>query len=139
MLTDTQINVIRTCAERLAQSNIAATNAFYASLFEVAPGVRPLFPEDMFAQAEKLWNSIVMVVESVDDLSVISGELKALGARHVKYGARPEHYIIVTDVLVETIAVLMKDDWSADHHHAWKSALDAVSATMIEGAEEIGG
>lgn len=136
MLTDDQIDLIRDSAERLGEANVAATNAFYANLFKVAPGVRALFPEDMFEQSEKLWNSIVMVVESADDLSEIQAALRALGARHVGYGAEPGHYKVVTDVLIETIAALMENEWSQDHQNAWRLALEAVCATMLEGAAQ---
>ncbi len=136
MLTDDQIDLIRDSAERLGEVNVAATNAFYANLFKVAPSVRTLFPEDMFGQSEKLWKSIVMVVESADDLSEIDHALKALGARHVNYGAEPAHYKVVTDVLIETIAALMEKDWTADHQKAWRFALEAVCDTMLEGAAQ---
>lgn len=136
MLTEDQITIIRDSAERLAEANVAATNTFYANLFKAAPGVRTLFPDDMFQQSEKLWNSIVMVVESADDLASITEALRALGSRHVGYGAKPEHYPVVVQILIETIAALMKDEWSEAHHKAWADALDAVCATMLEGAEQ---
>ena len=136
MLSEDQVMLIRGCAERLADMNIAATDAFYTNLFKVAPGVRHLFPEDMFQQSEKLWNSIVMVVESADDLSGIQDALRDLGARHVHFGATPEHYAVVTDTLIETIAHVMKDEWSAAHQDAWRQTLTAVCATMLDGAGE---
>ncbi len=136
MLSDHQIDLIRDTAERLAESNIAATNAFYTNLFKIAPGVRTLFSDDMFEQSEKLWKSIVMVVESIDDLTEIEGKLRALGARHVKYGAEPAHYAVVTEVLIDTISALMKEEWSRDHQKAWKAALNAVCETMLEGAAQ---
>lgn len=134
MLSEEQVLLIRESAQRLADANVAATNAFYASLFKVAPQVRPLFPEEMFDQSEKLWNSIVMVVEGADDLGSIVNALKDLGARHVAYGAEPAHYAVVSDVLIQTIALLMQDEWSQEHAQAWQAALDAVCATMLEGA-----
>lgn len=134
MLTDQQVDFIRTSAERLAKANVAATNAFYSNLFSVAPGVRPLFPEDMFAQSGKLWDSIVMVVESADDLEQIEDELRTLGARHVEYGAEPAHYAVVSDVLIETISTLMKDEWSPEYQTAWRTALQAICDVMLEGA-----
>lgn len=96
MLTPNQVELIRTSAECLSDANVAATNAFYAHLFKVAPGVRPLFPKDMFEQSEKLWSTIVKVVESASDLTKIEADLRALGARHVGYGAEPAHYVAVT-------------------------------------------
>ena len=136
MLSEDQVDLIRDSAERLADANVAATNAFYANLFKVAPAVRTLFPDDMFEQSEKLWNSIVMVVESVDDLQEIENALKALGARHVAYGAQPSHYPVVTSVLIETISILMQDEWTEAHQTAWQAALEAICATMLEGAAQ---
>ena len=134
MLSDVQIDLIRRSAERLAASNMAATDAFYVKLFQTAPAVRPLFSEDMFEQSEKLWQSIVMIVESADNLDQIRLALMALGKRHVDYGAEPSHYAIVTDVLIETMSTLMRDEWSADYRAAWTAALGAVCETMLEGA-----
>lgn len=136
MLSQTQVDLIRTSAVCLGEANVMATNTFYANLFKVAPGVRTLFAEDMFEQSEKLWNTIVKVVESASDLTEIEADLKALGARHVGYGAEPAHYIVVTDVLIQTIAALMSDKWSDDAQSAWRSALEAVCSLMLEGAAQ---
>lgn len=136
MLSQQQADLIRFSAERLGDANVAATNAFYTRLFKEAPGVRSLFPDDMFDQSAKLWNTIVMVVHSADDLSAIEAELLALGARHVGYGAEPAHYVVVTDVLIKTISSLMRDQWSPDTQHAWKDTLETVCAVMIRGATD---
>ncbi|SEV93878.1 Hemoglobin-like flavoprotein [Cognatiyoonia koreensis] len=136
MLSQTQVDLIRTSAEVLAEANVAATNVFYANLFRVAPGVRNLFSEDMFEQSEKLWNTIVKVVESARDLTEIEADLHALGARHVHYGAEPGHYVVVTDVLIQTISSMMEDKWTDETQAAWKTALEAVCATMLEGAAQ---
>lgn len=134
MLSDDQVDLIRHSAGRLAEVNVAATNAFYSNLFAHAPGVRALFPDDMFGQSEKLWQSIVMVVQSADDISEIEAALRELGAKHVAYGADAAHYQVVTDVLLETISAVMADEWSDDHYVAWKATLDAVSGVMLDGA-----
>jgi hemoglobin-like flavoprotein len=134
MLSDAQVDLIRTSAQHLADANIVATNSFYVNLFKVAPEVRPLFSEDMFAQSEKLWQTIVMIVESVDNLPDIQQALRDLGKRHVAYGAEPAHYVVVTSVLIETISTLMKDEWSEAYQEAWQVALEAVCGVMLEGA-----
>lgn len=138
MLTDNQIDLIRDSAERMAETNVAATNAFYANLFSAAPSIRNLFPDDMFNQSEKLWNSIVMVVKSADDLGEITDALKQLGARHVQYGAEPEHYELVSQILIETISALMDNHWTLAHQDAWQTALNAVCTTMLKGAADSG-
>ncbi len=136
MLSQSQVNLIRGSASLLAEGNVAVTQAFYDNLFAAAPGVRKLFSEDMFDQSEKLWNSIVTVVESAKDLGEIEDELLAMGARHVRYGALPEHYPVVNDILVATIASIAGDTWTDDHQDAWQAALGAVTSLMLQGATE---
>lgn len=130
------LSLIRIAAERLAQSPIPSTNAFYAKLFKTAPSVRPLFPEDMFDQSEKLWNSIVAVVESAENLERLRPALQQMGARHVGYGAEPAHYEAVISTLLETIRETMSDDWSDAQEQAWHHVLRIVADMMIEGAHE---
>ena len=137
MLTEVQVLLIRESAAELAKMEIPATNAFYANLFEVAPGVRELFPDDMFKQSEKLWQSIVMVVESADNPAEIAETLRTLGKRHVAYGAVPEHYPVVSEVLIETISKTMSDKWSDEYKSAWQAALTMVCDLMLEGARDV--
>lgn len=134
MISAEQVELIRNSAERLAELNVESTNAFYTNLFQQAPAVRHLFPEDMFRQSEKLWNSVVLIVESADDLRGIQNELKELGSRHTHYGALPEHYEVVARVLVETISSLLGEDWNESHRMAWEATLAAVCETMLDGA-----
>lgn len=128
---------IRPAAERMARSPTAATDAFYTRLFERAPGVRPLFPEDMFSQGQKLWNSIVAVVEYADDLERLRPTLRMMGARHVGYGAEPAHYDAVIDCLVDTLAAQMGRDWTPGQQRAWTEVLRQVADMMLEGAHEV--
>lgn len=130
------VSLIRIAAERLAQAPIPSTNAFYARLFEVAPGVRPLFPADMFSQSNKLWKSIVAVVEYAEDLEALRPVLRDMGARHIEYGAEPAHYAVVVDTLILTIAGIMGRDWSGEQERAWKQVLGQVAEMMIDGAHE---
>lgn len=136
MLTEREVDLICDSAERLVDANVAATNTFYANLFKTAPAVRPLFATDMFEQSEKLWQSIVLVVQNIETLDEINGALREMGRRHVTYGAKPEHYDVVCSVLIETLGVLMARDWTPDHKLAWEKALGYVASVMIEGANE---
>ena len=134
MLTPHQITLIRSSAQRLADSDISATNLFYSNLFRRAPGVRALFPDDMFSQSEKLWASIVAVVEGIEDLDGLRPMLRQLGERHVEYGAVAAHYDAVRDTLVETVASFLGTDWSPEYEVAWQAALQFVCDTMLDGA-----
>ncbi len=137
MLLSEEIRLIRETASILAKAEVSATNLFYANLFRAAPSVRPLFPEDMFAQSTKLWESVVVVVEALDNLDRIGPTLRDLGKRHVRYGAEPAHYDVVAATLISTIGSLSADIWTPMHAAAWQKALQIVCSTMIAGADEL--
>ena len=58
-----------------------------------------------------------------------------LGARHVAYGARPEHYPVVGEVLIASMRAIAGPAWTLEYEQAWAEAYGVVAATMIEGAE----
>lgn len=112
-----------------------ATTAFYARLFEIAPAVRALFPSDMARQREHLAAAVALVARNADRLSSLAEPLRQMGARHSGYGAQPEHYAVVRDVLVETLAKTAGPTWDEATTRAWTAALNSVAGYMLEGAE----
>jgi hemoglobin-like flavoprotein len=109
---------------------------FYARLFETAPAVRPLFSDDMARQKAMLLSALVLVRKSSRDLERILPTLRALGARHVAYGAKAEHYPVVANTLIASMAAIAGDAWNPEYEAAWSAALGTIAAVMIEGAEE---
>ena len=95
MFTDREISLVQSTWAPIALQPDVAAEAFYSRLFEVAPGVRPLFPEDMKAQGRKLIQMIGVAVNNADDVESLIPALRALGERHVGYGAVAEHYPVV--------------------------------------------
>ena len=112
------------------------TGLFYAKLFAAYPGVRPLFPEDVKPQSAKLAASLAAVVANIDDLSVVVPTLKAMGKRHVGYGAEPAHYGAVRDTLLEAMAELAGDLWNDTLQQDWTTAINLVADVMLQGASE---
>lgn len=108
---------------------------FYERLFAAAPSVRDLFPEDMKRQRAMLLSALVLLRKSLRDLDRIVPTLRALGARHVAYGAVPEHYPLVGEVLIASMAAIAGDAWLAEYDAAWSGAFAIVASVMIEGAE----
>jgi hemoglobin-like flavoprotein len=111
-------------------------DVFYARLFAAAPAVRPLFAgTDLRRQKGMLLGALVLLRKSLRDLDRIVPALREMGARHVRYGARPEHYPVVGEVLIASMAEIAGDDWRDEYTVAWASAYGLVAETMIEGAE----
>jgi hemoglobin-like flavoprotein len=110
-------------------------DVFYARLFDAAPAVRPLFAStDLRRQKAMLLGALVLVRKSLRDLDAIVPALHKLGARHVRYGARAEHYPVVAAVLIASMAEIAGPAWSPHHERAWDAALGVVAGAMLEGA-----
>jgi methyl-accepting chemotaxis protein len=108
---------------------------FYAKLFEAAPSVQPLFADvDMDRQRAALLNMLIVLRESLQDLDDIVPDLEELGARHVDYGAKPEHYPIVGEVLIGSMAQVAGDAWKSEYTAAWEEAFPVVQGVMLSGA-----
>lgn len=109
--------------------------AFYEKLFEAAPSVRPLFEAvDMERQRQALLNMLLVLRESLRDLDDIIPDLEELGARHVEYGAKPEHYPVVGEVLIGAMAQVAGDAWKPEYTAAWQEAYPVVQDVMLSGA-----
>ena len=104
-------------------------------MFLAAPAVRPLFAgTDLRRQKALLLSALVLVRKSLRDLDAIVPTLHKLGARHVGYGARPEHSPVVAAVLIDSMAEVAGPAWRPHHERAWAAALDVVAGAMLEGA-----
>ncbi len=108
---------------------------FYDNLFEAAPSVRPLFADvDMERQRQALLNMLLVVRESLRDLNDVVPDLEELGARHVQYGAKPEHYPVVGEVLIGAMAQVAGDAWKPEYTSAWQEAYQVVQDVILSGA-----
>jgi len=128
------LEALETSFDLVAPRGDELMDEFYARLFAAAPAVRPLFPKDMQRQKTMLLGALVLLRKSLRDLDAIVPKLRELGARHVAYGARPEHYPVVGTVLIASMAVVAGDEWKPEHEAAWGGAFEIVAATMLEGA-----
>ena len=130
------IDALETSFDLVAPKGDELMEIFYSNLFAVAPSVQPLFAgTDMARQRAMLLSALVLLRKSLRDLDRIVPALREMGARHVRYGARPEHYPVVGEVLIASMAEIAGDDWRPEYAAAWATAYGIVSATMIEGAE----
>ena len=110
-------------------------DVFYTRLFAAAPAVKPLFAgTDLRRQKAMLLRTLVLLRQSLRDLDAILPALRALGARHVGYGAQPEHYAVVGQVLIASMAEVAGDAWRDDHERAWGAAFAVVAGVMLDGA-----
>lgn len=107
---------------------------FYERLFSEHPEVRPMFPDDMKEQKQKLLASLKLVVANLRDTGALVPPLQDMGQRHVKYGAEPAHYRVVRDTLLISMAGVAGQAWNDQLSRDWAGAIDLVARVMLDGA-----
>jgi len=127
---------LETSFDLLAPRGDELMDEFYSRLFAAAPAARPLFPADMKQQKTMLLATLVLLRKSLRNLDAIAPTLRKLGACHVAYGAKPEHYPLVGATLIASMAVIAGPDWKPQYERAWNAAFEIVAATMLEGAAQ---
>jgi methyl-accepting chemotaxis protein len=130
------LEALETSFDLVAPRGDELMDVFYARLFAAAPAVKPLFAgTDLKKQKTMLLGTLVLLRKSLRDLDAIVPKLRELGARHVAYGARPEHYPVVGEILIASMAEIAGEAWRHEHERAWGEAFAIVAGAMIEGAE----
>ena len=130
-----EIETLETSFDLIAPHGDQLMDEFYSRLFEAAPTVRQLFPDDMRRTKAMLLGALVLVRKSLRDLDSLVPKLHALGARHVAYGAKPEFYPLVGSVLIDAMAAVAGEAWTPAIEEAWSAAYTVVAGAMIDGAE----
>lgn len=112
---------------------------FYDALFECAPQVRSLFPDDLTEQRGKLVDELGFLVEAAATVGR-SGTLDAfverahdLGVRHVGYGVAFSDYDHVGFALLAALRHCVAD-FGPEHEQAWARLYQLIADTMREAA-----
>jgi hemoglobin-like flavoprotein len=133
-VTPEQIKLVQESFSKVAPISEQAAVIFYDRLFEVAPTVRTMFPNDMTEQRKKLMTTLAVVVNGLSNLEVVLPAASALAKRHVSYGARPEHYPVVGGALLWALEKGLGEAWTTDVAAAWTAAYGTLSGYMISEA-----
>lgn len=131
-----QVELLEESFEKIKPQANEFVDSFYENLFTAAPEAKPLFAHtNMEVQKQKLLASLILVIENLKTPDVINNSLKGLGARHVQYGALPEHYPLVGSALLTTFEQYLKNDWTPEVKNAWIDAYGVIAEIMLDGAD----
>ena len=133
-MTPDEVKLVQQSFSKVAPIADQAAILFYDRLFEVAPQVRSMFPDDMTEQRKKLMMMLAAVVGGLGDLPSILPAASALAKRHVAYGAKAEHYPVVGSALLWTLEKGLGEAWTPDVAAAWTTAYGTLSGYMISEA-----
>lgn len=135
-LTAQEIMLVRTSFSLVIPIQDAVADLFYDRLFAIAPELRHLFSNDLNSQKRKLMALLSTCIGRLQQFSTLAPVIKGLGARHVEYGAKTEHYAIVAEALMWALKQSLGDAFTPEIRYAWAKVYEVVAATMQAGAAE---
>jgi hemoglobin-like flavoprotein len=131
-MTPRQIALIRQSWVKVQPVSEQAARIFYDRLFEIAPELRALFRGDLREQGEKLMVMLSVVIHGLERLDTLAS-VQDLGARHARYGVRPEHYDAVGEALLWTLERGLSASFTGEVKEAWLAFYRRLASRMQAG------
>jgi hemoglobin-like flavoprotein len=128
------VRLLEESYERALDRDSDFPRLFYDILFHEHPSVEKLFRRNsMDAQRKMFGQTLVAIVDHLDDEPWLKATLEPLGHGHVAYGVTPEMYDVMADALIRALSEVNGADWRPEHHTAWAAAFDYIVALMRAG------
>ncbi|HSI02566.1 MAG TPA: globin family protein [Reyranella sp.] len=134
-MTPDQITLVQTSFAKVVPIAATAADLFYGRLFEIAPEVRGMFPDDLSEQKMKLMAMLGTAVGALTRLDQLLPAVKALGERHASYGVTAEHFAPVGAALLWTLEQGLAEDFTLEVKDAWAAVYAVLSSLMINAIE----
>ena len=135
-MTPEQVRLVQESFTKVAPISDKAAELFYGRLFEIAPQVRAMFPDDLREQKKKLMAMLGTAVAGLSHLETLVPAVQALGRRHAGYGVKAQHYASVGSALLWTLEKGLGDAFTPAVKDAWATTYIVLSTTMMNAANE---
>ena len=76
------------------------------------------------------------VINKLDALDDILDEVSKLAQRHVQYGVKDEHYLVVGEALLWTLEKGLAGHWNEEMKESWTACYTILSNAMIQASQE---
>jgi len=134
-MTPEQVELVQASFKKVVPIAGAAADLFYGRLFEIAPEVRSMFPDDLSEQKKKLMAMLGTAVGNLHQLDTILPAVQALGKRHAGYGVTAAQYAPVGAALLWTLEQGLGPDFTPPVKDAWTVTYTALAGVMTKAAE----
>jgi hemoglobin-like flavoprotein len=132
-----KISLVQASFALLEDRTDEAATLFYQRLFELEPGLRPLFHNDLHQQGAKFMATLAFIVTSLKKPEAMIPAIKQLGQRHVIYGVRQEHYRLVNGALSWSLKQMLGDSFTPEVAEAWDDVYYLIAGLMKEAASQV--
>lgn len=133
-MTPDQVTMVQESFRKVVPIAGTAADLFYNRLFEIAPDVRPLFPDDLADQKKKLVAMLATAVTNLHNLDTIVPAVESLGKRHAAYGVTDAMYEPVGAALLWTLEQGLGPDFTPPVKAAWTETYVTLAGVMQKAA-----
>lgn len=137
MTTLESVSLVQNSFARVLPIADTAADIFYTRLFEIAPELRALFPDDMSEQKDKLMQMLATAVNNLHEFETILPAVQELGRRHVAYGVVDGHYDKVGQALLFALEKGLGDQFTQATRDAWIETYATLATVMKAAAAEV--
>ena len=136
-MTPEQVVLVQDSFAKVRPIADTAADLFYGRLFEIAPQVRTMFPDDMREQKKKLMAMLGLAVTNLHKPEMVVPALQTLGRQHVSFGTQAAHYEPVGAALLWTLEQGLGPDFTPAVREAWVETYTLVANVMKSAAAEV--
>jgi len=106
----------------------------YRRLFELEPGARALFHDDMDRQRLKLMDMIAALVGALDQQELFQSLIEHSGRLHAGFGVQPFQYAAFGKALIWALERQFGTAFTPEMKEAWRALYAIVQAQMLREA-----
>ncbi len=133
-MTPEQIDLIRKSFDASWSMSGDIADLCYSRLFELAPDVRELFPNDMEQQRIKLMDMLAALVGSLDQRALFQSLVTQSGRQHARFGVQPSHYAALSEALIWSLERKFGASFTPELRASWSALYATVQAEMLRAA-----
>ncbi|WP_347321288.1 NO-inducible flavohemoprotein [Rossellomorea sp. RS05] len=140
MLSQKNIETVKSTAPILEARGIDITTVFYKNLFTEHPELLHIFNHSNQKQGRQqtaLANAVYAAAQNIDQLHTILPVVKQIGHKHRSLGVRAEHYPIVGEHLMRAIKEVLGEAATDDIIAAWADAYGVIADAFIGVEKEL--
>lgn len=131
-----QVALVQESFKKVQPIAAQAADLFYGRLFDIAPALRQLFPDDLAEQKTKLMAMLGTAVVNLHKLETILPAVQDLGRRHAGYGVTSDHYKPVGEALIWTLEQGLGEAFTAPVKAAWVETYTTLAGAMQAAAAQ---
>lgn len=133
MITDVQKELVKGTVPFLKARGVELTKHFYSRMFTFNPELKNVFNmgnQKNVKQQVALATAVLAYAEHIENPGVLVPVLDTIGQKHVSVGIRAEHYLIVGQHLLASIAEILGDGATKELMDAWEVAYFQLADLM---------